>query len=116
MFMVIAGMLIMIIFMTMFSEVYQDNLRNKKSKIFEDLGFSLQNELIMASQVHTGYKRLFNVPVQLEGFDYKISINNTMLLIDYTENVFALPIPAVTGTFVKGINVIINQDNKVLLN
>jgi hypothetical protein len=39
-----------------------------------------------------------------------------MLLIDYADNVFALPVPNVTGSFVAGNNVIVNQDNSIFLN
>jgi hypothetical protein len=116
MFMVVSGMLIVIIFMALFSSIYQDNLKSKKVIVFEDFGYSLQNELLIASQVHTGYRRTFLVPAKLDGFDYNISISHAMLLVDYSDNVFALPIPNVTGSFIKGTNVILNQDNKLFLN
>jgi hypothetical protein len=108
MFMIVAGMLIVILFMALFSEVYQDNLRSKKRIIFEDFGYSLQNQ--------SGYRRTFSVPEKLDGFDYQAKINRTMLVIDYTDNVFALPVPNVTGNFIIGANVIVNQNNRLFLN
>jgi len=116
MFMVIAAMLIVIIFMSIFSELHQNNLTNRKMKIFEDLGYGLQAEIILASQVHTGYTREFFLPDKLYGYSYEATVSKSMLLINYTENIFSIPIPNITGSFVKGTNTIINQDGNVFLN
>ena len=116
MFMVISGMLIMIIFMALFSEIYQDNIRNRKTRLFEDYTYSLQMEFILASQVAPGYRRTFTVPERLEGFEFEAYIVNSMVVVNNSENLFALPIPNVTGVLVKGQNVIINDDNIIKLN
>jgi len=114
--MVISGTLILIIFMTLFSEIYQDNIRTQKIRLFEDFAYGLQAEFILASQVNPGYRREFTLPERLEGFDYEIYISNSMLVVNYSENQYALPIPNVTGYIFKGKNILVNQDNLIMLN
>jgi hypothetical protein len=116
MFMIVAGMFIVILFMAIFSEIYQDNLKSKKRIIFEDFGYSIQNELILASQVQPGYRRAIYLSGSLDGYEYTVNISHMTLVIDYTDNTFALPIPNITGNFVPGTNIITNKDNKVFLN
>ena len=116
MFMVIAGMFVIIIFMILFSEIYQDNLRDKKRSTFEDFSYSLQNEFILASQVHTGYRRTFFLPDKLDGFGYGAYITDSTLVINYTDNTIQLAIPKVKGNLIKGNNIIFNQDNNLTLN
>jgi hypothetical protein len=116
MFMIISGMLIMIIFMALFSEIYQDNITNRKTRLFEDYAYGLQTEFILASQVAPGYRRAFVVPERLEGFAFEAYLSNSMVIVNYSDNMFALPIPNVTGVLVKGRNIIVNNDNEIKLN
>jgi hypothetical protein len=116
MFMVIAGTFVIIIFMTLFSGIYQDNLKDKKRNTFEDFSYSLQSEFIIASQVHSGYRRVFFLPEKLDGFDYSAYITGSTLVINYIDNTIHLPIPKVSGNLVKGNNLIFNQDNNITLN
>jgi hypothetical protein len=114
--MVMFATLMVIIFMFLFSELYQDNLKDKKRILFEDYGYSIQNEFIMASEARPGYMRSFFIPNNLEGFDFSINIIDTSLLINYTSNTFVLPIPKITGNIKKGSNMIINYNNTIMLN
>jgi hypothetical protein len=116
MFMVLAGMLVIIIFMTLFSELYQDSLKDKRRNTFEDFSYNLQNEFVLASQVHAGYRRTFLLPEKLDGFDYGAYIIESTLVINYTDNTIHLPIPKVKGNLIKGNNIILNQDNNLTLN
>jgi hypothetical protein len=116
MFMILAGMFVIIIFMTLFSELYQDSLKDKKRNAFEDFSYSLQNEFILASQVHVGYRRTFLLPEKLDGFDYGAYITESTLVINYTDNTIQLPIPKVKSNLIKENNIIFNQDNNLTLN
>ncbi len=114
--MVISAMFMVIVFMVVFSELNKDNTRDKKSMLAEDFAYSVQNEFIIATQVLPGYRREFFLPYTLEGFDYTISIINNVLRINYTDNVFELPIPEINGVIQKGKNIIVNQNNTICLN
>ena len=105
-----------IIFAAIFSELYQDNLRDKKRILFEDYGYGLQNEFIMAKQTRPGYTRTFEIPQNLEGFDFQVFIIKNVLLLNYSDNIIHLSIPNITGYVQKGTNVITNQNNTLCLN
>ena len=114
--MVISATAMVIIFTVIFSELYQDNLRDKKRILFEDYGYALQNEFFMAKQTRPGYTRTFEVPQNLVGFDFQILIINNVLLLNYTDNIFPVSIPNITGYIQKGTNVIINENDTLCLN
>ncbi len=114
--MVMSATVMVIVFMIVFSELYQDNLTEKKQIIMEDFGYSLQNEFVMASESKPGYSRTFNLPYNLEGFDYEIYILSSVLIINYTDGVFPFKIPDTNGTIIKGDNEIQNINHTICLN
>jgi len=114
--MVMAATGMIIIFTVIFSELYQDNISDKKRILFEDYGYGLQNEFLMAKQTRPGYTRTFEIPQNLEGFDYQIRIINNVLILNYTVNTFQISIPNVTGNIIKGTNTIINENDTLCLN
>jgi hypothetical protein len=103
-------------FTVIFSELYQDNLSDKQNLLIEDFAYSVQNEFVIAIQTKPGYTRQFEVPTKLEGFSYDVSINSNMLVFEYGDNIFSLPIPKVQGNIVKGTNTIKNKNNTICLN
>lgn len=114
--MIITATLMTLIFMFLFSEIYQDGLKDKKKILAEDLGYSMQNEFIIASGASSGYRRNFTVPETLEGFPYTISNQESALLLNYTDNVIVFPIPKTSGTIKKGANMIMSTNNSVCIN
>jgi hypothetical protein len=114
--MIISATAMIIIFMVIFSELYQDNLRDKKAILAQDFGYSLQNEFMMAAQARSGYSRTFDIPQNLEGFPYDVSIISNVLVINYTDNIFSLPIPEANGIIKKGTNIIANKNNTICIN
>ena len=115
-FMIMAGTFMIIIFMVIFSELYQDNIRDKKRILIEDYAYSLQNEFILASAARQGYVRNFFVINTLEGFNYEVSLSNKILFLNDSENIFLLSIPNVNGTIKKGWNIITNQNGYICIN
>ena len=111
--MVMSGAVMLVIFAVIFSELYQDNITDKKRILAEDFAYSIQTEFIMAAESKSGYKRTFEIPITLEGFPYDISIQNGYLFVNYTTE---LMIPQVVGSIKKGKNVITNVDSILCLN
>jgi hypothetical protein len=105
-----------LIFMVMFSELYQDNLSDKKRILAKDFGASVQNEIIVASETKPGYIRYFDVPEEIEGYDIELSIINSVLLVNYTDAVVVFNIPTVVGQPVQGLNKIENINDTICLN
>ncbi|HHE36577.1 MAG TPA: hypothetical protein ENL16_02060 [Candidatus Woesearchaeota archaeon] len=81
-----------------------------------DLGYSLQSELILASQVEPGYERTIIIPNDVNGVSYSISQSDNNLVITYKGTELLFPIPVVTGTLTKGTNTIRKPDaNNVVI-
>jgi hypothetical protein len=114
--MIMAATAMILVFMVVFSEVYQDNIRDKKQILAQDFGYSVQNEFIIAVEAKPGYKRMFQIPSTLEGFPFEISNTETTLIINYTDNTLMLPIPEVKGNIRKGPNIMTYDNNTICLN
>jgi hypothetical protein len=75
-----------------------------------DLGYSLQNEVILASQVEPGYIREIIIPTMVGDADFAISQTQNDLVINYKGADMLFPIPPVSGSFSKGKNTIKKDD------
>ena len=64
---------IIISFMIIIVSISKTNARIQSFSDIDDLGKSLQQEVMLASQLEDGYIRKINVPVTLNGLDYNIS-------------------------------------------
>ncbi|MFH1506028.1 MAG: class III signal peptide-containing protein [archaeon] len=102
---------------------FQNELDDRNRDILNDFAFSLQNELILASQVEEGYIRIIYLPDDIEGVDYSILVDNAhsiMTLTDLDTGMsITLLIPEITGGggFTKGIdNTITNKGGYVQIN
>jgi len=78
--------------------------------VMKNLANNVVNEVILASSMNDNYIRLFNIPVKLSGKDYKMYIEENLLVVElYEEDMkvldhfTALPFE-VKGTFIDEIN------------
>lgn len=116
MVMVMISTLMLIVFMSIFSHLYQDNIKDKQRILAEDFGYALYNEFVLASEAKPGYAREFTVPYDLEGFTYNAYITNRVLIINYTQGTIPFNIPQTQGQIVKGKNIIKNINDSICLN
>ena len=114
--MVMTGTAMVLVFMVMFSEMYQDNLTDKRRILAEDYGASVQTELIVAAETKPGYIRYFKIPAEIEGYDIELSIVNSVLLVNYTDAVIPFNIPDIVGQPIQGLNKIENVNGSICLN
>jgi len=79
------------------------------SKMY-DLGYSLQNEFILAAEMNDGYVRPLIVKEQIEMTDYNITLisiaNQTTLEISYNSKNIYFKTPYIIGNISKGNNII----------
>ena len=113
---VMSATIMVFVFLVVFSEMHGDNLKEKKEILSRDFIYSIQNEFIVAASAKDGYTRSFEVPYNLEGFDYEIDIDESYVTINYSENILGLPIPDAKGYLVKGNNVITKKNNTICVN
>ena len=104
------------------TELLGDNTNLRTRIIIDDFAHSLENEFIIAAQVEPGYKREINIPQELEGISYEVSINNSVdnkrsyLLVIYEFGVLEIEIPYTHGKINIGENIIENRNGTVCLN
>tara|TARA_Y100000031_G_C8156413_1_gene354803 strand:- start:196 stop:594 length:399 start_codon:yes stop_codon:yes gene_type:complete len=111
------GMLLLAIFLVLLYTHYQEELLEKRFSSLEDLGITLQDELILASQVHEGYYRAFIIPEEVERNPISIFINNTanVMFIEYRSVNYSFRIPSnTTGSFEEGTENVIQQDDGII--
>ncbi len=114
----IVGIATMIILLLLGGVYYLTYAYSEKQIIekLSDLGYSLQNELIIAEEVEIGYERTINIPSDINGKEYFLSQNNKYLVLSYKGSQQTFTIPMVTGTLVKGTNTITkNMNNEVVI-
>jgi hypothetical protein len=100
------AMLIVIIFLGVIYYLSFKYSEDKNINRLMDLGYSLQNELILASEVELGYERTIFIPDKVDKTEYNISQSTHDLIIEYKGTMMVFAIPDVTGTFTKGNNTI----------
>lgn len=76
----------------------------------EDMANFIQQELILASKVESGYNRTFNLPEKINGKTYSILISNYSLMINTSKAASSRGIPISQGHFIT------NSENTVIKN
>ncbi|MCA9478132.1 MAG: hypothetical protein KC535_03230 [Nanoarchaeota archaeon] len=120
-------MMIVMSFAVLFSFVYvlmHVSAQKNEQKTFEEinnLGISLQNEFLLASELEDGYMREIYVPVTLNGLAYSIANGDVADAEGYLEITFGdlgitYNIPRLNGTIQKGTNTLQKKDGWLLLN
>jgi len=111
-FMLVVGlaMIIIIILAGILYSLSYTYSEEKNLNRLRDLGYSLQSELILASEVEPGYERTIILPDKVNGVDYAISQTENDLIITYKGTELLFPIPLVSGTLTKGSNTIRKTD------
>jgi hypothetical protein len=99
--------------------IFQMNTDRNQEKIelkMKDFGYSLQNEIILASEMNEGYMRNFTLPEKVEYTDYNISIYvGRSLMVDYANRRLYYRIPQTNGTIMKGNNQLYNFQGVVYI-
>jgi hypothetical protein len=83
----------------------------------EDYAFSLQKEIMIASQVDDGYERSIELPDDINGVAYSVNVSNTTMVVSSPNFEHVLYIPEATGQFTVGQkNTIRNVGGRVYIN
>jgi hypothetical protein len=87
----------------------------------DDLGKSLQQEFLLASQLEDGYTRRLNLPVTLNGKSYNVTVGQTnpahgYMIFLYGNSEWFYLIPPVEGNISLGNNVLRKLNGTLYLN
>jgi len=79
------------------------------------IGYTLQDELILASYVSDGYIRRFDMPERAGRFTYTLTSSTNAVTLRSGSTVITYPLPNATGTFSMGVNEIRKEDGEVTI-
>ena len=123
MLMVSLALVIVMMMIGVLNYLIYDYSEEKNIKRLTDLGYSLQNEFILAAQVEPGYERNITLPPDIEGTNYSVNITRNRIVLTYRASdpkkkidlVFS--IPEVTGTIDKpGSYMIMTTEHAITIN
>jgi len=111
-------------FFTAFSLVIQgnmsDRLRERKNIAIKEIALTVQDEINLAQESSEGYFRTFKLPKNLNGQEYSIELNESMVYIHTPDDKYAMALPIADLTVVnpiqKGFNNITKENGEVKLN
>jgi uncharacterized protein (UPF0333 family) len=81
-------------FIAIYSNMYQGRIKNE-NELTDDTSNFLQQEIVLASRVESGYIRTFPLPQKIGGFDYSVSISNYSLVVNTSKVISMRGIPLV---------------------
>lgn len=113
--MVAIGMVLSMMFIGVLIFFLQDINQDRKDSEIEHFALQIQNEIILASEVHVGYSRQINLPQQIGKYDYSINNTEYNLIISYDDGDLSYRIPKTIGTLQKGTNTIRNIGGEVVI-
>lgn len=115
MMMMITAVIFTIVLLATTVHITKQKIQEKHSNELYDLGKSLQSEIIIAAEAHTGYHRRIYVPQTLKAGTYQITNTNYALTLTQSQASFTFDIPNATGTLSHGENIIQNQNGYVII-
>lgn len=107
---------VMTVLLVTFYEINKNTVDEKITMKMDDFHYSIQSELILASQMNDGYVRSFSLPSSLENTDYNMSIINNNIVLSYNGLTHYKKIPYTIGNLVKGTNTLTKTNNTIYLN
>lgn len=115
------AMIISVAFIAIMNDLVSEKSEDVKRELFEDLGTSVQQEILLAAMAESGYTREFRIPPteiedRYDPYEYTIAGNNTYLIIEQQGTQYTYPIPNIEGEIRKGNNTISNVDGIIYVN
>jgi hypothetical protein len=115
------------IILTLLVSLLSISERNTKMKAYQemdDLGKSLQQEFLLASQLEDGYTRRINLPLTMSGVQYTAIIGssnhtnttNSYLLLTFESTEIFYALPPIIGNLTLGNNILIKNNNTLRIN
>ena len=114
----IMGVFIILTFIVIVQKLSDEKLEGKALNELDDLGKSIQQELLLATQLEDGYSREIYIPPKLYGIVYIMNLSNASSTIMYlnfyfegTELFYA--VPYLQGDVKTGLNTIAKQNGTI---
>lgn len=116
-FLLIAGiaMLVGALYLAAGANLLSGESEEQRISALNNIGYMVQDELILAGIVEDGYQRSFIIPMKADRFAYTLSNDETMLTLRSGGAVINYPLPRMSGTLQQGEN-IVRKDGNITVN
>jgi hypothetical protein len=95
-----------IIYLVSATSLLGDVSEQQRVTALNDVGYMVQDEVLLAETVDDGYLRTFTIPQTADRFAYQLTSDETSITLASGSTIITYPLPLVSGTFQKGKNTI----------
>lgn len=118
MVLLIMGVFFVLTFIVIVKNLSDQKIQNKALVELDDLGKSIQQELLLASSLQNGYSREIYIPPKLYGIPYTMNVSvasGTVMYLNfyYYETELFYAIPYIQGDVKTGLNTI-SKNNDII--
>lgn len=100
------GMILMVLLLLIGANYTIEHVEHQRQQVLLSLGYTLQDELILATTVNEGYEHDIDLPQQLGRFHYEIETTIDSFTLTSGSQAYLFLTPNMTGAFSKGTNTI----------
>ena len=105
------------IWMIVYSDLVEDTFREKNNRAARDIGLSIQKQIILASNSHTGYySNNLEIPEKIGSLSYEIKNTEYVFYFVTDGQDYTFSIPYTIGELKKGTNILWNFNGVVYIN
>jgi hypothetical protein len=95
-----------IVYLNVGNTLLRDTSEEQRLAALNNVGYTLQDELILATTVEDGYRRAITIPEKADRFSYTLSNDDSTVTLVSGSVRLNYDIPPINGTFHKGSNII----------
>lgn len=114
------SLVLLLVLLTALSTVSTEKSKQRAYYEVHDIAASIQQEILLASELHDGYRREFYIPETVRNLDFDLDLANASsgnyLRVTFdTQEIFYL-LPPINGTMYKGSNTLTKNEGMLFLN
>ena len=91
------------------TDLLRDTSEQQRTDALNDIGYRVQDEMILAATVDDGYVRNITIQQQADRFVYTLGSDPSGISLTSGATTLFYPLPQYTGAFQKGANIIVKN-------
>jgi hypothetical protein len=99
------AVIIGVMYIAVGTHIFVDVNEQQRVAALNDVGYLIQDEVVLAASVEDGYTRTFVLPQKADRFTYTITNSNTSVTLASADVTLSYPLPMLSGNLVMGANI-----------
>lgn len=116
----IFSLVMLLVLLSSISSLSSEKMKQKAYFEVNDIAISAQQEILLASELHDGYRREFFIPETVQNLDFTIVLGNASsgnhLRVNFENQETFYLLPPINGSIQKGINILTKQNGMLFIN